>query len=160
MGGHPVPRKRDARRRLPRSRSRSQTTTLAGKYIKLTDARCNPKPVQRPYPPITIGGRGRTRTLRTTARWAQQWNVIPESVEEWLDLKQTLIAHCDRIGRDPSEITCSVNVRIDPDLGIEPAVSLATAYRDAGVDLAIMNLPHGVKPDFLAPLADALAPLA
>ncbi len=39
-------------------------------------------------------------------------------------------------------------------------MSLATAYRDAGVDLAIINLPHGVKPDFLAPLADALAPLA
>ncbi len=53
-----------------------------------------------------------------------------------------------------------MNVRIDPDYGIEPAVSLAAAYRDADVDLAIMNLPHGVKPDFLSPLADALAPLA
>ena len=137
-----------------------ETTTLAGRYVHLTDARCDPKPVQRPYPPITIGGRGRTRTLRTAARWAQQWNSLPDNIEEWRDLKQTLVGHCDRIGRDPSEITCSVNVRIDPDAGIEPAVSLATAYRDAGVDLAIMNLPHGVKPDLLAPLADALAPLA
>jgi hypothetical protein len=81
-------------------------------------------------------------------------------VGEWLDLKRTLIAHCDRIGRDPSEITCSVNLRIAPDLGIGPAVSLAVAYRDAGVDLAIVNLPRVAKPDFLAPLADALAPLA
>jgi F420-dependent oxidoreductase-like protein len=137
-----------------------ETTTLAGQYVHLTDARCNPKPVQRPYPPITIGGRGRTRTLRTAARWAQQWNCLPESLDEWRDLKQTLTAHCDRIGRDPSEITCSVNVRVDPDTGIEPAVALASAYRDAGVDLAIMNLPPGVKPDFLAPLADALAALA
>ena len=39
-------------------------------------------------------------------------------------------------------------------------MSLATAYRDAGVDLAIVNLPRVAKPDFLAPLADALAPLA
>jgi hypothetical protein len=53
-----------------------------------------------------------------------------------------------------------VNVRVDPDTGIEPAVAVASAYRDAGVDLAIINLPHGVKPDFLAPLADALAALA
>ena len=37
---------------------------------------------------------------------------------------------------------------------------MASAYRDAGVDLVIMNLPHGAKPDMLAPLADALAPLA
>ena len=137
-----------------------ETTTLAGRYVKLTDARCEPKPRQRPYPPITIGGRGRTRTLRTAARWAQQWNLLPESVDDWRELKQVLVGHCDRIGRDPSEITCSVNVRIDPDLGIEPAVALASAYQEAGVDLVIVNLPHGVKPDFLAPLADALAPLA
>ena len=51
-------------------------------------------------------------------------------------------------------------MRIDPDLGIEPAVTLASAYQEAGVDLVIVNLPHGVKPDILAPLADALAPLA
>jgi F420-dependent oxidoreductase-like protein len=137
-----------------------ETTTMAGRYVQLTKARCEPKPVQRPYPPITIGGAGRTRTLRTVARWAQQWNVIVDSVAEWADLKQTLVGHCERIGRDPAEITCSVNVRIDPDLGIEPAVSMAEAYRDAGADLAIMNLPHRVKPDFLAPLADALASLA
>jgi len=53
-----------------------ETATLDGRYIKLTDARCEPKPVQRPHPPITIGGRGRTRTLRTAARLAQQWNAI------------------------------------------------------------------------------------
>src|SRR6202012_4334649 len=137
-----------------------ETTTLAGRYVKLTDARCEPKPRQRPYPPITIGGRVRTRTLRTAARWAQQWNLLPESVDDWRELKQVLVGHCDRIGRDPSEITCSVNVRIAPGLGIEPAVALASAYQEAGVDLVIVNLPHGVKPDLLAPLADALAPLA
>ena len=53
-----------------------ETSTLDGRYVKLTDARCEPKPVQRPHPPITIGGRGRTRTLRTAARLAQQWNAI------------------------------------------------------------------------------------
>ena len=97
-----------------------ETTTLAGRYVKLTNARCDPKPVQRPHPPITIGGRGRTRTLRTAARWAQQWNCLPDSLDEWRDLKQTLVAHCDRIGREPSEIICSVNVRIDPTWASSP----------------------------------------
>jgi F420-dependent oxidoreductase-like protein len=136
------------------------TTTLAGRYVRLTDARCEPKPVQRPYPPITIGGRGRNRTLRTVARWAQQWNVITDSIGEWAELKQVLAGHCESIGRDPAEITCSVNIRIDPDRGIEPAVGMVEAFRDAGADLAIMNLPHHCRPDFLAPLADALGPLA
>ena len=39
-------------------------TNLDGRYVKLTDARCEPKAVQRPHPPITIGGRGPKRTLR------------------------------------------------------------------------------------------------
>jgi F420-dependent oxidoreductase-like protein len=134
------------------------TTTFEGKYVRLTEARCEPKPVQRPHPPITVGGRGRTRTLRTAARWAQQWNVIAESVGEWRSLKETLVGHCEALGRDPSEITCSVNVRMNE--GIGPAAAMAAAYRDAGADLVIMNLPHAAPPDILPPLVDALAPLA
>jgi F420-dependent oxidoreductase-like protein len=133
-------------------------TTFQGKYLHLTEARCEPKPVQRPHPPITIGGRGRNRTLRTVARWAQQWNVISRSVDDWRSLKDTLVGHCAAAGRDPAEITCSVNVRVDD--GIGPAVELAAAYRDAGADLAIMNLPHQAPPDLLGPLAEALAALA
>ena len=136
------------------------TTTFDGKYLHLAEARCEPKPVQRPHPPITIGGRGRTRTLRTAARWAQQWNAITQSPEDWSSLKQTLVEHCERLGRDPGEITCSVNIRINPDEGVGPAAETAAAYRDAGADLAIMNLPHRAAPDLLAPLAEVLSPLA
>jgi F420-dependent oxidoreductase-like protein len=139
----------------------SQTTsTFAGRYVRLTEARCEPKPVQRPHPPITIGGRGRKRTLRTVARWAQQWNAIAQSPEEWLELKEVLVGHCAAVGRDRSEITCSVNVRIEHDVDLEPVVAEATAYRDAGADLIILNLPLHPNPDSLKPLAEALAPLA
>jgi len=137
-----------------------ETTTLHGRYVTLTDARCEPKPVQRPHPPITIGGRGRTRTLRTAARLAQQWNAITPGPEDWLSLKQTLLEHCADLGRDPGEITCSVNVRVHDADGIKQAAELAAAYRDAGADLAIMNLPLDATPAILAPLAEELAPLA
>jgi len=136
------------------------TTTFPGQYVKLTEARCEPKPVQQPHPPITIGGRGKKRTLRTVARWAQQWNAIATSAPEWLELKEVLIGHCDALGRDVNEITCSVNVRIEPDGSLEPVVAAAAAYRDAGADLIIVNLPLHAKPDSLKPLAEALAPLA
>ena len=99
-------------------------------------------------------------TLRTTARWAQQWNVIAQSPEDWLELKEVLAGHCAAIGRDVNEITCSVNVRVDPDTGLEPVVAQAAAYGDAGADLIIVNLPHHAKPDSLKPLAEALTPLA
>jgi F420-dependent oxidoreductase-like protein len=136
------------------------TTTFDGKYLHLTQARCEPKPRQRPHPPITIGGRGRTRTLRTAARWAQQWNAITQSPDDWRSLKDTLAEHCERIGRDPGEITCSVNIRIGPDDGVGPAAEEAAAYREAGADLAIMNLPHRADPGILTALAAALSPLA
>jgi F420-dependent oxidoreductase-like protein len=135
------------------------TTTFAGQYVQLTEARCEPKPVQRPYPPVTIGGRGKKRTLRTVARWAQQWNAITDGPEDWLELKDVLAGHCAALGRDVSEITCSVNLRVEPDADAERAVAEAAAYRDAGVDLVIVGLPHHAKPDSLGPLAEALGSL-
>ena len=69
-----------------------------------------------------------------------------------------LAAHCASIGWDVSEITCSVNVRYEDD--IDEVVADATTWRDAGVDLCIVGLPLHVKPEQLAPLAEALAPLA
>jgi F420-dependent oxidoreductase-like protein len=132
---------------------------FSGEYFRLTDARCEPKPLQRPHPPITIGGSGPKRTLRTTARWAQQWNMIVRGdVSQWVAAKEILAGHCAAIGRDVNEITCSVNVGVSDDL--DAVVAQATTYRDAGVDLAILNLPHHAKPESLAPLAAALAPLA
>jgi F420-dependent oxidoreductase-like protein len=131
-----------------------------GKYIKLTEAYCNPKPVQTPHPPITIGGKGPKRTLRAVARWAQQWNVIVANPEEWKSLKDVLVQRCEEVGRDVNEITCSVNVRIDPDSPLDKAVAEAAAYGEAGVDLVIMNLPLDAHPSVLEPLAKALAPLA
>ncbi|MEU6646260.1 TIGR03560 family F420-dependent LLM class oxidoreductase [Saccharomonospora sp. NPDC046836] len=135
------------------------TTTLHGRHVRLTDARCEPKPVQRPHPPITIGGRGPKRTLRAAARWAQQWNAVPESPRHWLDLKEILVAHCADAGRDPAEITCSVNVRVHADKGIEPAVEEAAGYREAGADLLVFNLPHRTEPRYLEQLAKAAAQL-
>jgi len=134
-------------------------SNFAGRYVQLTDARCEPKPVQRPHPPITIGGSGPKRTLRATARWAQQWNMIVRGdISEWVAAKEVLAGHCATFGRDVSEITCSVNVPVSDD--IDAAVAMATTFRDAGVDLAILNLPNHAKPESLPPLAAALAHLS
>ena len=92
--------------------------------------------------------------------WAQQWNAIAQDPEDWLELKEVLVSHCADLGRDVNEITCSVNVRIEPDGNTEPVVAAAAAYRDAGADLVILNLPYHAKPESLKPLAEALGPLA
>jgi alkanesulfonate monooxygenase SsuD/methylene tetrahydromethanopterin reductase-like flavin-dependent oxidoreductase (luciferase family) len=134
-------------------------TTLHGRYVTLTDARCEPKPVQRPHPPITIGGRGPTRTLRAVARWAQQWNAIMVDPGQYRELKEILFTRCAEVGRDPAEITCSTNVRVDPDRGVQAAADQAAGYQEAGADLVIMNLPYRPEPRMLGELAEALRPL-
>jgi F420-dependent oxidoreductase-like protein len=134
-----------------------EVTTFEGRYVQLRDARCEPKPVQRPHPPIVIGGRGPKRTLKTAARWAQHWNVIVPGPAEWTALKEILVGHCEAIGRDPAEITCSVNVRLNEVGGIGPGSELAARYQEAGVDLVIFNLPQPFDPAVLDPLADAVS---
>ncbi len=130
-----------------------------GRYTKLTDAYCAPKPVQQPHPPIVIGGRGPKRTLRAAARWAQQWNTIVEDPETWRGLKEILLGHCTDVGRDPAEITCSVNVRWEREEDLGVAVEQAAEYGAAGVDLVIINLPQDAAPSVLEPLATALTDL-
>ena len=87
----------------------NETTDLDGTYYQLTEARCEPKPVQRPHPPICIGGSGPKRTLRAVARLAQHWNHPGGSVEDWRKSYDVLLGHCAAIGRDPTEI-----IDVDP----------------------------------------------
>jgi alkanesulfonate monooxygenase SsuD/methylene tetrahydromethanopterin reductase-like flavin-dependent oxidoreductase (luciferase family) len=78
-----------------------------GSYHQLTGAFCNPKPVQRPRPPITIGGRA-TPTLRVVARYADRWNMPGGSIGDAIERSAALDRLCAEIGRDPAEITRSV----------------------------------------------------
>ena len=132
------------------------TTTLSGRHVRLTDARCEPKPVQQPHPPIVIGGRGRRRTLRTAARWAQQWNCIAPTPEDWKDLRSVLDEHCAALGRDPAEIESSVNVRYERSAGPEAVAEAAAGFGAAGVDLVVVGMPLPFDPHDVEVIAAAL----
>lgn len=136
-----------------------ETTTFTGRYYQLTDARCEPKGPQHPHVPICIGGSGERRTLRTAARFAQHWNFVGGTPEEFARKREVLHAHCADIGRDPGEITLSSHVRLNPGGDPGPTVETAAALRDKGLDLAIIQLPQPYDPAVLSPLADALTAL-
>jgi F420-dependent oxidoreductase-like protein len=136
-----------------------ETTTFDGTYYQLRDARCEPKPVQAPHPPIAIGGSGEKRTLRTTARFAQHWNFTGGTPDEFAHKRDVLHRHCADVGRDPAEITLSCHIRLD-DEGPGKVADHAAALGEQGLDLAIVVLSVPLDPSVLTPLADALAPLA
>jgi F420-dependent oxidoreductase-like protein len=132
-----------------------ETTSFFGRYFRLTEARCNPKPVQSPHPPICVGGSGERRTLRTAARFAQHWNFVGGTVEEFRHKRDVLHEHCSEIGRDPSEILLSSHVRFSGDPAATAAA--AAALGEAGAGLGIVQLPPPHTPAVLEPLAAALA---
>lgn len=90
-------------------------TTFTGRHYRLIDAVAEPKPVQSPHPPIWIGGTGRRRTLRMAAEHAAVWNSFGGTPGQVSELSAVLDRHCADIGRDPSEIRRSVQIRV-PDV--------------------------------------------
>ena len=80
----------------------NERTEYQGTHYALTDAPLDPKPVQSKLP-LLIGGGGRKRTLRTAAKFADEWNYwgMPSDIEE---LCGVLDAHCEDVERDPSDI--------------------------------------------------------
>jgi F420-dependent oxidoreductase-like protein len=133
-----------------------ETTTFEGDYYHLSEARCEPKPVQRPHPPIAIGGTGRRRTLRTVARWAQIWDSLRATPEEWRELRDILLEHCASVGRDPDEITCSVHITLaKTDDPARLAETAASRFAD-GVDLVVFTMSDPYDASMVEPLAIAL----
>ncbi len=79
--------------------------SFQGKYYTIEKAINSPKPIQKPHPPILIGGRGRKLTLRITAKFADRCNFggYP-TLEEYKEVLGVLRAHCAAVGRNPDEI--------------------------------------------------------
>ena len=83
--------------------------SYAGEHFQLTDALCEPKPLQDRVP-IWIGGVGEQRTLQLVARYADGWNAPYLNVDDWQRLSGVLDEWCERVDRDPSEIQRDVNL--------------------------------------------------
>jgi F420-dependent oxidoreductase-like protein len=77
-----------------------------GRYYHLADAFNNPKPVQKPHPPITIGGSGEKVMLRIVAKHADRWN-CPAGYRSFEHKFDVLKEHCKAVGRDLSTINIS-----------------------------------------------------
>lgn len=87
-----------------------QPFDFEGRCYQLKGAICEPKPVQRPGPPIMIGAGGERSALRVVARHADIWASPAFTAAEFRRKNAVLDEHCAAIGRDPSEITRSAQV--------------------------------------------------
>ncbi|MFM8602064.1 MAG: LLM class F420-dependent oxidoreductase [Actinomycetota bacterium] len=86
-------------------------TTYDGKYYRMERANCDPKPLQKPTPPVWIGGGGEKVTLRVVAEHADVSN-FGSSVEEFVRKREILKGHCASIGRDEETIRKTVSSEV------------------------------------------------
>lgn len=86
--------------------------SFEGKYYTIKDAVNNPKPVQKPHPPIWIGGGGEKFTLKVVAEVADGCNFISLAPEEYRHKLEVLEDHCRRVGRNVNEVQKSWQGRV------------------------------------------------
>ncbi len=118
-----------------------------GQYYQLKEAYCEPKTVQKPYPPFVIGGGGEKLTLRMVAKYADIWNLPGGPVEEFKRKSDILDEHCVAIGRDPSTIERSIQVIVNPN-DLNDTSNTIQSFIAIGITHIVMNLrppyPQGI----------------
>jgi F420-dependent oxidoreductase-like protein len=134
----------------------NERTTFDGAHYRLTDAPCDPKPVQS-HLPLLVGGGGEKRTLRIAAQYADEWNVWG-TADVVAQKSEVLARHCEAVGRDPSSIVRSTQALLflsedetwlarkreqDPGRAAiigtpDEVVEIVAGYRDVGVDELIV----------------------
>jgi alkanesulfonate monooxygenase SsuD/methylene tetrahydromethanopterin reductase-like flavin-dependent oxidoreductase (luciferase family) len=125
-----------------------------GTHHHLTGAFANPKPVQRPHPPILIGGRS-SATLRVVAEHADLWNIPGGDIEDCVRRSALLDRYCAEIGRDPAEITRSIHLPVSYDHPETTRTAITDAL-DAGFKHIVLGLPTPYPEEVARWVADEL----
>jgi alkanesulfonate monooxygenase SsuD/methylene tetrahydromethanopterin reductase-like flavin-dependent oxidoreductase (luciferase family) len=117
-----------------------KTANFNGQYFRLQDAIGNPKPVQKPHPPIVVAGQGR-KSLLVVATHADEWNATGIDPGEWSRLNQVLTSHCDAVGRDPATIRRGVQLFIHPakEPRTQHTLDLLPTFEAAGCQHAVLS---------------------
>ncbi len=155
--------------------------TFEGAHYAIKGAACDPPPVQRPSPPIWIGGEGK-KVLRAAARYADGFNARWWPPERYLERKEEIDAHCEEAGRDPEGLRRSLmclllpshdRARVEaerkrfaaiPETGIIAGVPRECAdrvmeYVDAGVRHFLYTIPDVAGMDALRLAGEEVLPL-
>lgn len=124
-----------------------QTVTFTGRYYQLEAARSDPKPVQRPRPPLWLGSSGERYGLRVVAEHADVWanaSFNPEDITELTRLSAVLDRHLADVGRDPATIRRAVQFRLPA--GADETMQAVERYVQAGfTDILFMPFTGGAR---------------
>lgn len=127
------------------------TFSFAGSYYTLTDSPALPKPVQRPRPPIVVGGYGQRRTPRLAARFADEFNIAFVSPEQTGTAFGLVREACVTAGRDPASLVYSAGQTV-----CCGRTDAEVARRAAAIGREVAELEAGVLAGSPAQIVDKL----
>ena len=133
----------------------------AGRHYRLGSTLNSPQSVQRPHPPILIGGGGEKKTLRMVAQYAQACNLFDSP--DLAHKLEVLRGHCDALGRDYDEIEKTVMGPVDPGPNGENVDATLEHLRDLaglGVTHVQLGVGDGSKTDVLELIGERIIPAA
>jgi F420-dependent oxidoreductase-like protein len=135
-----------------------------GRHYDLAETLCSPMPLQRPHPPIMVGGGGERKTLRLVAKYADACN-IGGDVETIRHKLEVLREHCRNEGRDYDSIEKTTNtnmlVRRDGANGAETPAQLVARLRELrglGLTWVIGRIPNAHEPDSIELIGREVVP--
>jgi F420-dependent oxidoreductase-like protein len=112
--------------------------SFTGEHYELVDLDARPKPVQRPHPPLIMGGGAGPRAARLAARYADEYNVNFVSPEEAGRRGANIAAACEKAGREPIPLSLMTTTIVAADqAGVD--ARLAELGRDPGRDAALVG---------------------
>jgi len=114
-----------------------EPVSYQGHVVSLQDARLQPASVQRPHPPIWIGGQGPKRTLPLVAKYADVWHAwgTPKSLQ---DVSARVDQLAEEAGRDPKAILRAGSLSLDD---LDTARKHAGKWADAGYGYLVCGWP-------------------
>jgi F420-dependent oxidoreductase-like protein len=85
-----------------------ESFSFTGRHYTLENCRALPRPLQRPHPPLIVGGAAKPGTVEPAVRFADEYNTTYATPDEARERRARIDAACERIGRDPATMTFSM----------------------------------------------------
>jgi probable F420-dependent oxidoreductase len=133
-----------------------EPVAFAGKHVRFPRVLCRPAPVQKPHPPVIVGGAG-PNVRRRVATWADGWMPIAIPPDALSRARAEIAELARAAGRDPGRLSYTVMIGAppgmeEPMLDMMPGADMLAAYRDAGADRVVVSVPTLGRDDALAHL--------
>src|SRR4051812_40352143 len=118
-----------------------------GKHYTLRDLHARPKPVQRPHPPLIMGGNAGPRAARLAARFADEYNTVFPTLAQIRERRASIVAACEAAGREPIPFSVMTPIQLtggavdEHVIGatVDAAVDRLRTWEDAGVSRVFLQ---------------------